>query len=646
MNKPVDPLFTTRPTITLELPLPENTRILRPEQVILKIGNFSTDIGAFCYAQRSSRTRAQGQPREVILSSLLKPRLEQIRQLIGALSALVTDGGKRLSSVINNAETLRLFLDWADANGLHDCLAGGEATRHTYLAWTVDTRERYRRQEFGEGAHNNRLNLIRELLEVATGLEDLGRGTRKVKRPRNPNGGSEPLAQQDFDHAMALNQALFDGLCELVLERRLFPYKLAMPVSLGWQNDHLWLFPIHMWRLPPSQWGAEREKRGKPHWPYDYQNGRLASVEEIWHRYDERTPARQRCIAKRTIRRAQALLDTGNGDPRHRARIMLGMIAHNAFLFLFFGNTGANESVVREIESGGEIDDATLNQNYRSIKYRAGGKAIPIIVPATFMPSLRRFMALRRYLLEGKDFPYLFFTLGKRNESPPAQVCTHPLHAHYQHQLHLLDPKLPLIGTRKLRASVDDYYKRRVDGSVAAKVLGHSEEVSKKSYSAGSQTNHRIDMTLFLEAVSESARKQRVIPTKDASGTTPLDEGGRCDAFGHPEALVENVPVKPNCKDSQGCLFCAHRVLVACEDDTRKVASAAFVMEQVILGPMHEEALRPLIIKCEDDLKMIARFKNCHAMVERVRKDVFENGNLTPFFADKYQLFLEIGIVA
>jgi hypothetical protein len=32
-------------------------------------------------------------------------------------------------------------------------------------------------------------------------------------------------------------------------------------------------------------------------------------------------------------------------------------------------------------------------------------------------------------------------------------------------------------------------------------------------------------------------------------------------------------------------------------------------------------------------------------MVDRVKKDVFENGNLTPFFADKYQLFLALGVL-
>lgn len=133
---------------------------------------------------------------------------------------------------------------------------------------------------------------------------------------------------------------------------------------------------------------------------------------------------------------------------------------------------------------------------------------------------------------------------------------------------------------------------------------------------------------MFLTAVSETAKRQRVIPIQAVdTNATPLDEGGRCNSFGHPEALTDQIPIKPNCRDSQGCLFCKHRVLVACEEDARKVASAAFVMEQVILGPQHEEALRPLIAKCDEDLENIASFGSCRAMVERVRKDVFENSN-------------------
>ena len=49
MNKPTEPIFSPRQTVILELPLTKNTRILHPEQVILKIGPAFHDLGALCY---------------------------------------------------------------------------------------------------------------------------------------------------------------------------------------------------------------------------------------------------------------------------------------------------------------------------------------------------------------------------------------------------------------------------------------------------------------------------------------------------------------------------------------------------------------------------------------------------------------------
>lgn len=648
MAKPSELIFATRPTVVLELPLAKNARILHPEQVILKVDTKSIDFGAFCYAMRSGKQRKQGQAREVVLGSFLKQRPSQVLQLIKALSRLVSDGGKRMATVVGYANCIKLFLDWADAKGLHYCLSGGNATRHAYLAWAEETRECYRRQEFREHMHNTRLHFVCELLQTTTGLDELHRGTRKIKKPWNPNGITEPLAPNDFAHAVALNHALFEGLCDLVLEQRPFPYKLALPATLGWTENHLWVFPIHLWRLAPHQRGAEREKLDYPCWAYDFASGRLATPDEIAHRYAMwRVPSTRRKVAKRLIRNAQARISAANADEQCWVRRRLGLIAHNAFLFLFLCNTGANQSVTREVETDGQIDSATLNQQYRSIKFRANGRPVTLTIPASFMPSLRRFMELRRYLLEGTTFPYLFFSLGRTNAKLPArQIGPEPLKTMYREVLRSIDPQLPNMASRKLRASVADWYQRHHDASITAKVLQNSESTTQKHYDAGSATDHREELSQFLNLVADSAKRQRVIPIKATTDTRPLEEGGRCDSFGHPEALADEVPVRPNCKDSQGCLFCAHRVLVACEDDARKVASAAFVMEQVILGPTHEEVLRPLIAKCDEDLEKIAAFGKCRTMVQRVRKDVFENGNLTPFFADKFQLFLELGVIS
>lgn len=638
--------FSTRPTVVLELPLKKYVRIANPEQVVLKIGSSYHDVGALCYAIRAP-IKQRCRPREVMTSTFLMQRPKQVLQLIKALSSLIVDGGRSIATVTGYSQGFKLFVDWADSTGFHECLAGGESTRKSFLAWVENVRELYRREEFGEISYNNRIGYIKEILEAMLGQNATGHSIPRLKRRPNPNGGTEPLAPHDFAHAIALNQALFDGLCDLVLDARTFPFKLLLPGSLGWAENHLWIFPTNKWRMPPHEWGAERDKSIYGYWPYNYAAGRLSFPDEIAHRYVAPTPAKQLAAAHLTIENATKRMATANADKFDWVRLMLAMTAHNCFLFLFFCHTGANEGVVREIETDGAVEVATLNQRYRSVKFRAGAKVTTVVVPVTFLPSLRRFMLLRKYILGDRSFPYLFFTMGpSRSKKPQAnQIGSAALESLYNSVLSRIDPQLPRMASRKLRASVADWYQRNHDVSVTAKVLQNSEKTTQMHYDAGSTTDHHDELSIFLNSVSEAAKRQRIVPAHEAASNPSLEEGGECDAFGHPEALANNVPVTPNCKDSQGCLFCTHRVLVANEEDARKVASAAFVMEQLILGPNHEKELRPLIEKCEQDLVKIAEFENCGPMVEYIRNDVFESGNLTPFFADKFQLFLELGVI-
>lgn len=648
MNKPLEPAFTSRPTVTIELPFDKHTRILHPGQVILKIADTYQDIGALCYGVRSDKARKARQPREVVISSFINQRPKQILQFIKALSRLVSDGGKALTTTAKVAHHFIAFMDWADASDQHECLAGGATTRNAFHGWVTETRERYKRQELAARAHNAHLSHVCELLETALNLENLMQGIRKAKNRFDPNGGTESLALHDFAHAVALNQAIFDGLCDLVLEQRPFPYKLDLPASLGWTESHLWLFPTNNWFLAPHQWDEtiRAKMRSQSGWPYDYENGCLSTLDDIWHRYKGRTPAEQRDQAKRGLRSAEKQIMEANRNAWHTWRFTLGMHAQAAFLFLFFCNTGSNQQVILDIETEDSLDISVQNQKFRAVKWRAGGKEVTLAAPATFMPRLRRFMELRQYLLQGRKTTYLFFRCGNRNNVPPTRGRPHDFDRHYRRLLIEIDPKLPKMGPRTLRASVDDYYLRLHDSVVAAAVMGHTVETEEKKYARGSATDQHEDMTLFLTSVSESARHQRIIPLKDATpNTPPLEEGGHCEAYGHPEALADYLPLQPDCKNSQGCLFCSHRVLIAGEEDARKVASAAYVMEQLILGPKHEEALRPSIAKCDEDLEKLAAFPGCRNLVENVRNDVYENENLTSFWADKYQLFLELGVI-
>lgn len=646
MNQLTEPIYTTRHQYVLELPLKTSIRILHPEQVMVKVGNKIFDVGALCYASRSEEPRLAKKPTKVVESSLIHKRRDVVKQLIKVTSETIRN--VRPLTVYGVLLAFGKYVDWSDRNGHGQCLTGKEAARNAFKKYAEHVSELLEQGRIETPTASARQSHALKLLIAITGDAEIGRGVRLIKdKNQGSRKGTEPASSHEFAHTLAMAEMIFHGLADLLLSKKSFPYKLKLPESLNWEaGNYLWVFPTNVWKMPPHMWGEQRTKRGKPSWPYDYKNGRLATAEEVWHKYKVKTEKGKRALAEKLITEAKQLIDGANTNFRHPRRIQLAALAHHAFLLLFMANTGGNLAVIREIESGGEIDAEVVNQNYRAIKYRAFGKVVTLRIPTSFMSSLRTFMDLRNYILNDNHYPYLFLALGlkQKNSDTPDQITERGLETIYM-TMKAIDPGIPIIRARQIRATVNDWYLRNFETAITAKVMGHDEETENKKYGRGSSVDHRDEMTAFLRRVSDTAKKQKVVATRDALGDAkPLEQGGGCESYGHPEGISDNPQLQPNCED--GCWYCSHRCLVADEEDTRKIASAAFLMEQLIIGPAHENSLRPLINKCEEDLEAIAAEGGGESMVKRVKSEVFEGGELTQFWAEKYQLFLELGVIA
>lgn len=549
---------------------------------------------------------------------------------------MVVDGGCRPRTIVSIWNSVKKFIDWADETGHEHCLSGGEVTRNAFRGWVGYVEERFQRHEIKAVTASLMQRVVLDILERHTADKHLSRGIRLVSN-RGVNSGTEPASTHNFVQVLAVSQALFDGLSKLAVHNKPFPHKLEMPRSLGWTDSFLWCFPDSIWHIPPSRRGVGTTVAGA-NWAFDYANGKVADVRTISKHYT-RTNA-----AGRAVDRAYAALAASSIDPYCRIRFSLARLASDAFLFLFLANTGCNLSVATAIESDGTLEAVTANQNYRGLKFRAGGKVVSVVTPASFMPTLRLYVELRKYLLRGENYPYLFFSFrGRTNDELVLDAVHKEDFERLFRVLRGILPAVQLIRPRAIRASVDDYYRRTHDRSITARVMGRTEAVTDRHYLAGSSVDHQDELTLFLEKISKVAQNQKVsASTRRPAGSKVLEEGGSCSSFGHPQALADSIPV-PDCRS--GCIFCANRVLIANHVDARKVASAAFLMEQLIMGPLSEAKLRPKIDKCEEDLRLIAAFPGCDAMVSAVRKDVSNNGNLTPYFRDKYELFLELGVL-
>lgn len=631
-------MFVERKVEIVDLPLPDDARLLHPERVMVRVAGYVHDIGAYCYASRSPKKRKPNGCTEVALQSFQNDRISQVRELIRTLSKFLTVGGLRACTVHGHCEFLKNLMDWADRNGHAQCLAGGANTRNAYRLYAADVEDGYRRQLFGSSNAFQKQTQNLKILEALTGLTDLAKGIRLVRKNSRESLGTEPANLHDFARALALNEALFKGLTDLVLEQKPFPYRVQMPASLGWEQNHLWVFPNSQWFQSPKHQGSLEATRRV----YDYRNGRLAQEDAIWPHFQGKTKNTKRFWARRQIKLSQRTLIAANENGRSYFRLMLARVAFDSFGFLFLAHTGVNLQTLLDIETDGAISESTANQGYRVIKWRAGGKEVDVVVPLGFMSALRRFMELRRYILNGAACPYLLLTRGITYAQTPAKAKPQFLQSSYR-MLGRIDPELPQITARKIRATVSAWYISQHDASVTAKVLQNATATTLRDYNAGTVANQVVEMTLVLQKIAQKAQTMVVSAANVAEGAKTLNDGGVCSSFGQPQPLFEDPPLEPTCKT--GCLFCSKRVLVAGEDDARKVASAAFLMRRLIRGPQSHAEYLPQIIKCEEDLAKLAEFEGCAETVDRVKKDVYENGNLTPYFADKYQLFLELGVL-
>lgn len=121
MNRPQ--VYNDRPIIVLQLPLDDGVAVKRPEQVVLRVGRATFDIGAFCYADRELAVRGGNRiaQRGVVLKSLLPHRPDQIRKVIDYISSLLTDRGLRIETVTTFFKYFTAYMNWADSNGYFNC---------------------------------------------------------------------------------------------------------------------------------------------------------------------------------------------------------------------------------------------------------------------------------------------------------------------------------------------------------------------------------------------------------------------------------------------------------------------------------------------------------------------------------------------
>ncbi|WP_180104066.1 hypothetical protein [Acinetobacter sp. YH12134] len=631
--------YEIRPTKLVDFPIKKDEALLNPEEVIIKFSNGrSVDIGALCYLitepqkdykQGTSRFYKHG--RLVQLQSLSLNRKDQIKRLITIFSDQLSYSGLRVETIIDSVTRFISFMRWADESHLHDVLDSSDRAHKNLKVYSQFLRDKYLRNEISLKHVERQISLAIKVLSDFFGKDNFGHGLFVFKSKSNISKATKPPCEHAQKRLLALCTSLFTGIGSLVLDQKNYPYKLKLPEFLNLPNNFIWLFPAETWFKHPEIALQPR----KTCLGFNYLTGELNTLDEI---------ARLRGLSLRGDEQirldAQRNIDVANSDFRDSQRMHVGTVALNAFIVIFLAQTGMNWSQLINLTWSNNYQTDSERQLFRTIKWRAGGKECFFELPSSFIPTFKRYLQLRDFLLGDQPCEWLFFTLGSRGLGQPSQIRS-SLHNFFKF-LKKIDPNLTEIHSRQWRAAKSDWLIRNTDVSTTALVLQNSEKTVLASYIAGSETRHQEEMSNFLNQVSNAVQEKR-----DKTQNITIRAVGNCSSLGEPKAINNKIPIASNCVEPEGCLFCDKFKIHADEIDIRKLLSCRYCVKKIAHlnrdQETHKNLIQPILDRIDIFITEIKKHNN--DLLEKIRYEVDEEGELDNYWRRKFEMLIELGVV-
>jgi hypothetical protein len=619
----------------VHMPLAEGTMLLHPERALLKWEGMSSrsDIGQICYLRRDTSSSHRARRTFDILSFSIE-RVRVVRLLVTQLSGRMALGAMRPATISIALRVVLDFVNWADRQGLHQVLCDEKATAEAVHRYFREKREQVslgnlKRNSVGHD-QRNLLSMLREFF----GNDDFCTDARVLRRQLD---ASVPTAVPDTEAQAALlawADALFTGISTLVLDFKSYPVRVSTA-----RGESLCLVPHRHHR-------REDDNLHGHLLGWNLETGELRTREEIATHMAAAGAKDPRARAWMIASFAAKHLRAANEDAQSAIRRSHASMATLCFAALFLAETGVNLAQLLAMKWSPELvaslqDTSVVRQTFREIKYRAGGKGVTFTVSLGFMPKLKTYLALREYLVQNADCDALFILAGhyakrRRPMGLPTQFL-----AQLYSRLDTLGIVLPRITARQWRAAKQDWAVSNHDPVVAARLMGHSLATALRSYSNGTDAAHKAEMGAFLASVEKTVLK----PGNDPAGSI-RSAVGVCIEFHKPAPIAASVTVQPDCRSTEGCLFCDQyrvhadaadiRKLLGCRHCVRLVSGRADSIEQ------YDTSFGAVLRRVDfllDELR-----KRDAALVDQIEHDVDIEGNLDAFWSAKLDQLYELGV--
>ena len=343
----------------------------------------------------------------------------------------------------------------------------------------------------------------------------------------------------------------------------------------------------------------------------------------------------------------------------HIERVMeLGCMAYAA---LCLGDSGSNLSQIQDLEEPENLREKLerpnkLNLRLKVIKFRAGGKVVPLHLSATTVTRMKVYLDLREALrlrIDCPDIGPMFIKCSYNGHPYTKPLAIIPLNKKFSGELRsklsFFGIELPPVTSRQFRAYKQGVLVKNHNLKVAADMMGTTLTTAIVYYSKITDTERRLEMAPFMANLTSVVLARAKDDGKDSKPTIPLTEipPGGCEDHGHPKPQEVNPLVKPDCKKTEGCFFCDNFRVHADETDATKLMSCRYVLERLAPSLGDSGAAEKVydVVLSRVSALLIEIKNRAPEAHERARLAVEEEGHRSPYWATKLQQLHWLGMI-
>jgi hypothetical protein len=347
-----------------------------------------------------------------------------------------------------------------------------------------------------------------------------------------------------------------------------------------------------------------------------------------------------------------------NTNSRSKFRFQIANHAMTAGMLSFIAATGCNLTTVQRLGIDFEIVPSTQGRRLFGIKNRANGKIVSPEFGARFTPVFNKILAIRTWLLDGRESNRLFSTLprGTNKVGYPGNGALRT----FKTLIGKFYPNISWVPTNQWRKNVSYQYIKQSGGDTAltAEKLNNREPTIRGNYARPALDDYGSEISKLFEEIHSAAisRSRNVSPipvrvNKDES-SGDVTAVGNCvkDPASDPKlasGFTSEAP-KPTCRNPETCLFCDHYAVHADELDIRRLLSLSFIISITKERQDHEyweQKFGPTIHRIDEILAAIQDSDiTLVPTVARIRDEV-ESGYLDPFWAIHLDTMAFVGTV-